>query len=127
MNVRVWMVLLAVVAAGGCACQHPKNTPLLTALDKAVQPETTGKQIAYGVVWVPAGLACGALDVCVIHPVQSLGLSARDMWRTVWADPKGSFAQQVFLFVPKVVATPVVFSMGWVAHSLFDIRPREED
>jgi len=117
------MTLLA-LAAGGCAFSNPANTPLLTALDGVVEPQSPGAEAALAPVFVPAGVACGALDVAVLHPLQSLWFAAEDTWSSVWAAPGGSFGRQTALFVPKVAASPVVYAFCWIGETLFDLRPQ---
>jgi hypothetical protein len=121
-TMRVCLVLAAALAAGGCAFNNPANTPLLTALDGAVQPESTAAKVALGPVFVPVGVTCGVLDICVVHPAQSVPRAASDAWRVVWKNAGGSFTQQSLLFVPRVVTTPVVFCFAWARRSLFDVN-----
>lgn len=125
MFVRTLAMTLLALAAGGCAFSNPANTPLLTALDGVVAPESTGAKVALAPVFVPAGMACGALDVVVLHPLQSLWFAAEDTWSSVWAAPSGSVGQQAALFVPKVAVSPVVYAFCWIGETLFDLRPRK--
>ena len=116
---------LAATLAAGCAFTNPDNTPLLTALDNSVRPESTTEKILLTPVFVPVGLACGALDICLVHPIRALGFAGEDTYHAVWADPRGSFAAQSLKAIPKAVVTPVVFAFCWVGESLFDLRPQE--
>ncbi len=125
MRVRMLGVLLAALVLGGCAFTNPVNTPLLTALDGVVQPGSTEAQIALGSVFVPVGVGCGALDVAVVHPIQSLGFAAEDTRRALWSEPADDFSEEVALAVPKALFTPVVYAFFWVGESLFDLRPQE--
>jgi len=120
------MAAVLVLALGGCAFQNPRNTPILTALDRSVKPKTTTTQVALGVVFVPVGVVSGALDIAVVHPLRSIVLGGEDTWRAVWAEPSGTFAEQSLLFVPKAAVTPVVFAFCWLGESLFDLRPMPE-
>jgi len=121
MRIRILAAVLLALTLGGCAFTNPKNTPLLTALDGWVTPETTGEKVALAPVFVPVGMACGALDICVVHPVQAAGLAAGDTWKLLWSKPPDSFTEQLLEFVPKAVISPVVFSFCWVGRSLFDV------
>lgn len=125
MFVRILAPTLLALAAAGCAFSNPANTPLLTALDGVVEPQSAGAKVALAPVFVPAGVACGALDIAVLHPLQSLWFAAEDTWRSVWAAPSGSFGQQAALFVPKAAATPVVYAFCWIGETLFDLRPQK--
>ena len=119
---RAGPVALLALVLGGCACANPKNTPLLTALDGLVKPETTGEKVALAPVFVPVGAACGALDIAVVHPLHSVLLAGEDTWRAVWAQPQGSFVERSIAFVPKAAVTPVVFAFCWLGESLFNVR-----
>ncbi|MFH1731778.1 MAG: hypothetical protein ABIF82_09025 [Planctomycetota bacterium] len=125
MFVRTLAIALLALAAGGCAFSNRANTPLLTALDGAVEPKSTGAKVALAPVFIPAGMACGALDIALLHPLQSLWFAAEDTWSSVWAAPSGSFVQQAALFVPKAAASPVVYAFCWVGETLFDLRPQK--
>ncbi len=120
---RVIIPVALLLALSGCAFNNPKNTPLLTALDGVMQPETTQSKVAWGVVFVPVGVAAGAADVLIIHPIQSIELAARDTWVVVWANPPGPPVRQAALFLPKLVLTPMVFGLRWFGNSLFDVQP----
>ena len=116
---------LAAMLTAGCAFTNPDNTLLLTALDSTVKPESTTGKVLLTPVFVPVGLASGALDICVVHPVRALAFAGKDTYRAVWAEPRGSFAAQALRAIPKAVVTPVVFAFCWVGESLFDLRPQE--
>ena len=123
MRIRAWGGVLLVLAAAGCACQNPNNTPLLTALDEGVQPESASEKVWMGALFVPVTIVAGAADVAVLHPVQALGLAAEDAHRALWAGGRGSATEKALTFVPKLALTPVVFAVAWVGESLFDLRP----
>jgi hypothetical protein len=123
---RTVMVAGLLLAAAGCACSNPRNTPLLTALDDSVTPGTTTAKVAWGPVFVPVGVTCGALDILVLHPTHALKLGAEDTYGVLWKDPAGTPAEQTVAFLPKAVATPVVFTFCWLGESAFDLRPRKD-
>lgn len=127
MQARLLAVVLLALTLGGCAFTNPQNTPLLTALDEAVRPETTWGKIALGPIFVPVGVTCAVLDICVVHPLHAVGLGAEDTWQTLWMKPSDSFAERALLFVPKLAATPVVFGFCWLGESLFDLRPQKTE
>jgi hypothetical protein len=116
-------LMVAALFSGGCAFTNPDNTPLLTGLDQVITPETTGGKALWSPLTVPLGLASGALDIAVVHPLQALGFAGEDTYRVLWAKPTGSFAAQAFKAVPKAALTPVAFAFYWVGESLFDLRP----
>jgi hypothetical protein len=122
-----WLALaLGALMLGGCAFQNPKNTPILTTLDKHVQPESTGAKIGYGLFWVPAGVVCGLTDVFIAHPIQATGPAARATVDAMWNTKGQSFIQQTILFVPRVAFTPVVFVATWLFESAFDVPHPEK-
>lgn len=125
MCIRLFGITILACALGGCAFTNPDNTPLLTALDGAIQPESTWAKIAMGPVFVPVGVTCGVLDVAAVHPARALAFAGQDTWRVVWANPSGSFAQQAALALPKAVVTPVVYVFCWIGECLFDLRPQK--
>lgn len=117
---------LLALAAGGCAFNDPANTPLLTALDKAVQPETTWGKISLGAVFVPVGAVCGVLDIAVVHPAHSLYLAGGRTRQDLWVAPDAKFGERALLFVPNLLLTPFVFGGHWLGYALFDLRVEEE-
>ena len=125
MRIACLCLLLAAVLAGGCAFTNPDNARILTALDNAIEPETTSGKVLLSPVTVPLGLVGGALDICVVHPTYALAYAGEDTYRAVWAGPQGSFASQAIKVVPKAAVTPVVFVFCWLGESLFDLRPQE--
>lgn len=125
MMLRLVVVVAVASAVGGCAFTNPDNTPLLTALDDLVQPESAWESVVMGPVFVPIGVTCAALDIAAVHPARALVFAGQDTWRAVWAKPAGSFARQAALALPKLAVTPVVFVFAWTGESLFDLRPQQ--
>ncbi len=117
---------LLALSAGGCAFNDPAKTPLLTALDGVVKPETTWGKISLGVVFVPVGAVCGVLDVAVVHPAHAVYLAAGRTWRDLWVTPEATFGERALLFVPKVILTPLVFGGHWLGETMFDLRAEEQ-
>jgi len=126
MRIGALLLGLLALAAGGCAFNDPANTPLLTALDKAVKPETTWGQVSLGVVFVPVGAMCGVLDIAVVHPAHSVYLAGGRTWQDLWVAPDATFGERALLFVPKLALTPLVFAHRWLGYALFDLRADEE-
>ncbi|MFW6107884.1 MAG: hypothetical protein ACOC70_01665 [bacterium] len=122
MRWRLAAAVLLLPLLGGCAFTNPKNTPLLTYLDNNVRPETRAEQIGLAPFTVPVGMACGALDIAVLHPIQAGGHAAADTWDILWARPGGAVSRQVLEFPLKAAGTPVVFAFIWLNRSLFDVE-----
>ncbi|MFA5058964.1 MAG: hypothetical protein WC485_12685, partial [Opitutaceae bacterium] len=121
------LVLLLAAGLGGCAFSNPRNTPLLSLLDRNVKPETTESKVALGIVFVPAGVVCGGLDIAVVHPAHSLYLAGRDTVTLFWSDTRGTPMQRAVSVVPKAILTPVIFGFCWIGESLFDMKGPEEE
>jgi len=122
MSARLLVVAFVALTVSGCAFLNRANTPLLNALDEAVRPETTLAKVALGPIFVPAGVLCAALDIAVVHPVQSVGFAAAHTGRVLWTGQQGPLSERVLLFVPKLAATPLMFTVVWLADSVFDLR-----
>ncbi|MEQ8352842.1 MAG: hypothetical protein RH862_15245 [Leptospiraceae bacterium] len=106
---------------GQCAFMVKDNRRLTNSLDYVVSPESTMGKVLLSPVFVPVGAVSLAADAIVIHPVAVIPEALDDTYETIWQDPEGSIIWQTFLFVPKVVFSPVFFSFDWFFRSIFDI------
>tara|TARA_Y100001937_G_scaffold62768_1_gene86127 strand:+ start:28860 stop:29189 length:330 start_codon:yes stop_codon:yes gene_type:complete len=104
-----------------CAFMVKENRRLTNALDSVVSPESTMAKVVLSPVFVPVGAVSLAADAIVIHPVAVIPQAADDTLDAIWREPEGSIIWQTFLFVPKVVFSPVFFSFDWLFRSLFDM------
>ena len=119
---RTILILFAVaVLLPGCAVFEEDNRLLTSALDDAVEPESTGAKVALSPVFIPVGVVSLVVDAVVVHPISEIPNAYDDTVEAVWEDPEGSYVTQAFLFVPKVAITPVVFVFDWLGRSIFDI------
>ncbi len=122
------LVLLFVWCAmvSGCAIANEKNRVLLNSLDSAVRDtaitNSTAGRIAAAPLAVPVGTVAGVLDMAVITPARAVSPAWSDTSEFLWEDPQGSDMRQMMLFVPKVVATPLVFIGDWSFRSVFDTK-----
>ena len=105
----------------GCAIVKKNNRRVLNTLDDAVRIDSVGGKIAAAPLFVPVGLVAGVLDMVVVHPIASTPKAADDTAKVLWKNPRGSDFHQMMLFLPKVVATPLVFSGSLLTRSLFPI------
>jgi hypothetical protein len=121
MRRTILILLVAAVLLPGCAVFEEDNRMLTSALDDAVEPESTGAKIALSPVFIPVGVASIVVDAVVIHPISEIPNAADDTYELVWEDPEGSYVTQTFLLAPKLVVTPVVFVFTWLGRSMFDI------
>lgn len=112
---------LSFVLLSGCAVAKKSNRRVLNTLDDVVRIERVGGRIAAAPLFVPVGLVAGVLDMVVVHPVASTPKAVDDTADLLWKNPRGSEFRQMMLFLPKVVATPLVFSGSLLTRSLFPV------
>ena len=113
-------VLMLLVLLSGCAVFKEKNRTLTNALDDAVEIESDAAKVAWAPVFIPMGFTSLAIDALILHPAEELPDALEDTYEDLWEDPTGTHVTQVFLFVPKVVVTPVWFAFTWFGRSAFD-------
>ena len=121
-------LLIALTAAvlptcTGCAVfVKERNRRTLNLLDEHVRFESTEARIAAAPLFIPLGLAAGIADAVIVHPLASIPGASDSTRETVWDNPEGSDFRQAMLFLPKVVATPMVFAGDWACRVLFGIE-----
>ena len=121
--IKQLICLTCIVMLGGCAIMKQDNRILLNALDNAVNDSfvtasTTSKIVSAPVI-APAAIGAGILDMTVITPSRAVAPAVDDTNDILWKNPQGSDIRQAMLFLPKTVATPIVFLGSWTARSLF--------
>lgn len=120
------ILIVCCVLAGGCAISDAKNRLTLNALDRAVQDSiitnSVAGRIAAAPVAIPAGMIAGALDMTVVTPARAVGPAWKDTSACLWENPQGSDMRRMMLFVPKIVATPLLFAGDWAFRSMFDVK-----
>lgn len=117
----VGVLCTCVVFLAQCAVFNPNNRRLTGALDKKIQPETTTAKIALAPIVIPLGFAALSADFAIVHPISTLPKCWEDTARIIWRNPSGGLAQQTFLFVPKVILSPILFVADFLLRSLFDV------
>jgi hypothetical protein len=114
------------VMAGGCAITDRNNRLVLNSLDNAVQDSaitnSTAGRIAAAPLAIPAGTVAGVLDMAIVTPARAVRPAWKDTSEYLWEDPQGSDMRQMMLFVPKVVATPLLFTGDWAFRSSFGTK-----
>ena len=124
MQARLPACCLAVTLAAalsGCACFDSHKRPMTSYLDGKVNPETTTAKVLLSPVAVPVGFCSLLLDCAVVYPVSRIPEAYDDTMDALWRQPSGGYLRQTFLFVPKVVLTPVVFGGAFVGEGYFDL------
>ena len=125
---RTRALMLAVLTAGsGCAFMNPNNMPLLTSLSGSLDDEEHSVLATTAVLVL--GTPAAVVDILLVHPVCVIDDAWRDTVYVVadmWKNPHGGIMTQAFMFLPKVVATPVVgvgnFALSWTTRATFDMR-----
>jgi hypothetical protein len=119
-------LLVCCAMAGGCAIADRNNRLVLNSLDNAMQDSaitnSTAARIAAAPLAIPVGTVAGVLDMAVVTPARAAGPAWKDTSEYLWEDPQGSDMRQMMLFVPKVVATPLVFTGDWAFRSAFGTK-----
>lgn len=110
----------------GCAIMSKDNRVVLNSLDEAVQGSTiidsTAGKIAVAPVAFPVGVTAGVIDMAVVTPARAVVPAGKDTGEYLWENPQGSDLRQAMLFIPKVVATPVLFISDWAFRSIFTTK-----
>ena len=119
----ICMLFLSVIlfSSAGCAIIDKKNRRTLNLLDEKVRIESTAGRIAAAQVFVPVGTLTAMTDAAIVHPYCAIPEAADDTWELILEDPEGSDFRQVILFLPKVVITPVIFTVDWIGRILFPL------
>ncbi|QEM68828.1 hypothetical protein FO488_12110 [Geobacter sp. FeAm09] len=112
--------------ASGCAIMNKDNRLVLNSLDEAMQGsaiiDSTAGKIAAAPVALPVGMAAGVIDMAVVTPARATVPAGKDTVEYLWENPQGSDLRQAMLFIPKVVATPVLFISDWAVRSIFTTK-----
>lgn len=123
---RLPLLLLCLLLVNGCAIMNKENRVLLNAMDESLSgsfiTKNSASKIASAPLVGPVAICAGILDTVVTAPVRAVGPAVRDTDNLLWDNPEGSDIRQAMLFIPKTVATPVVFLGSWGARSLFTTK-----
>ena len=121
--IKKMICLSCIMMLGGCAIMKKDNRIMLNALDSTVKDSfvtssTTTKIVSVPLI-APAAIGAGVLDMVLITPSRAIAPAVDDTHDILWENPQGSDVRQAMLFMPKAVATPIVFLGSWTARSLF--------
>jgi len=120
----VALIVVVLLCSVGCAFTKHDNRRLLNYLDSQAEgtwvADTTAGRITGAPIAIPVGAAAFALDVAVIQPVCAVPPAAKDTYDLLWKPRELSAFRKMILFVPVVVATPIVFVSDWAFRSLFE-------
>ena len=119
----VGCVLLATCLAtlSGCACFDANNRPLTSGLDKVIDPKSTAAKVTLVPIAVPLGFCTLTLDTVIIYPASRVPKTYDDTMDVLWRNPQGDYVRQTFLFLPKLILTPVVFTGAFIGEGYWDL------
>lgn len=117
------LIVLSILSIQNCAFFNAKNRPLTSYLDEKwkVEENATTKKIIYAPVAIPVGITSLALDIVLLHPLETISPSTKDTYQFFWENPQGGTLSQVFLFIPKVVLSPAFWILDVIIRSVFDV------
>lgn len=117
------LLLSCMFALSGCAVMKKDNRVLLNGLDESLTDSfvTSSKtsKIVYAPLVAPVAIGAGVIDAVIITPARAIGPAINDTDQYLWDNPEGSDIRKAMLFLPKTVATPIVFFGSWTVRSLF--------
>ena len=108
-------------ALSGCACFNAKNRPLTSGLDRVIDPKSMAAKAALVPIAVPLGFCSLTLDTVAIYPATQIPKTYDDTMDVLWRNPQGDYVRQTFLFLPKVVLTPLVFTGAFIGEGYWDL------
>ncbi|MFK7739388.1 MAG: hypothetical protein AB8H80_03620 [Planctomycetota bacterium] len=113
--------LLVGVLAASCAMSNHDRRLTLNVLDEHLTPATnTGRWLAAPLA-LPTGAFGLAADALIVHPIAQIDDAWLDTVDALWQFDAGVDFRTVLLTPLSAVATPVFFSLDWLARSVFDV------
>jgi hypothetical protein len=117
---RSFILLTFFVGLFNCAIFKKENRRITNALDDAVDPHTTTNKVLLAPVMIPVGSISLLTDAFILQPLVSIPLGLGKTYEIVWENPSGGIMVQTFLLIPKLIFTPITFTLAWVYYSIFD-------
>lgn len=114
-----------IVGATSCAIFEEENRVVLDSLDRRIQPESTGGQIALAPVAIPAANIALGIDAFIVNPAVALPNAAVDTYEIYWDDQNEQPLVEAMLVPPKAILTPPTFVLVWLWRTAFDPREGE--
>lgn len=118
-NYLLWMAFVLSFFMS-CAFMKKENRVITNALDEAINPESTTSKVLLSPIAVPLGTASLLVDTLVLHPISVIPKSIGKTYEILWQDSNSEIVVQAFLFIPKLVFTPITLVAVWAFYSLFD-------
>ena len=113
------------VAWSSCAFLRPENRRTLNYLDANLAPQSATARVVLSPVALPVGVAAGAADAVVVHPLTQVDGAWQDTLDVLWDYDQSSAFRQVLLTPLSVLATPLVFGGDWLCRAVFDLGGAE--
>ena len=97
------------------------NRVLTNHLDEFVEPNETYQEVILAPIFIPLGTMTLLTDALVIHPISVIPKSLIKTYEIIWFNPQGGVIRQSFLFIPKLILTPITIVVTWLGYSIFDL------
>ncbi|MCC5815230.1 MAG: hypothetical protein JJT78_10770 [Leptospira sp.] len=119
-KILLFFLLLTIFASvTQCAFMDKKNRRITNYLDENLTPQTDKGRLLLAPVAIPTGTISLLSDTFVLQPLVAIPKALGDTVEYIWLNPEGGVVLQSFLFIPKVVFTPITLGVLWIRHALF--------
>jgi hypothetical protein len=96
-----------------------QNRRITNYLDDNLTPESDTVKLVLIPVAIPIGTFSLLSDTFLVQPLIALPKAIEGTLKYIWSNPQGGAIVQSFLFIPKVIFTPVTFGVLWIRHAFF--------
>lgn len=96
-----------------------KNRRITNYFDDHLTPESDAGKVVLAPIAIPTGTIFLLSDALIIQPIVAIPKSLEDTSKYIWQNPSGGVLVQSFLLIPKLVITPVTFTVIWIRYALF--------
>lgn len=117
--ILISVLCFGIVAFGNCAFMDKKNRRITNYLDENLTPKSDNGKLLFAPVAVPTGTISLLSDAFLLQPLVAIPKAMGDTAEFIWLNPEGGVVLQSFLFIPKVIFTPVTLGVWWIRHALF--------
>jgi hypothetical protein len=104
-----------------CAFMRNSNRVLTNQFDELVEPKETYQEVLLSPIFIPIGAVSLLTDALILHPISVIPKSLVKTYEIIWFKPQGGVIRQSFLFIPKLILTPITLAFTWLGYSIFDI------
>lgn len=114
---RILLLSLFFCSLNDCAFMDKKNRRITTQLDESMAPESDLGKTLMAPIAIPVGAGSLLTDALVLQPLVAIPMALGDTIDFIWMNPSGGIILQSFLFVPKVIFTPITLGIMWFRHA----------